>query len=108
MVKFSTEDRHVMLFVTNKLHDKPLSESLTVLNEVNNFVPIISAFLDRFRSYSACKIKPLAAKKQLVSRKTCSKSQETEYAARVKENNIHICCRLSFGLKSRISTYIWK
>jgi len=90
MVKFGIEDLHVMLFVTNKLHDKPLSESRTVLNEVNNFVPIISAFLDRFRSYSVCKIKTVAAKKQLVSRETCSKSQETEYAHRAKENNIHI------------------
>jgi len=69
MVKFNIEDPHVMLFVTNKLYDKPLSESLTVINEVNNFVPIISAFLERFRLYSACKVKSVAANKQLVSRK---------------------------------------
>lgn len=66
MVKLITEDLHVMLLVIDKLHDEPLSESR---NEVNIFVPIITAFLNRFGSYFACKIKSVAAKKQLVSRK---------------------------------------
>lgn len=50
---------------------------------------IISAFLVGFRSYSACEVKSVGVKKELVYLKPRSKSQETEYASRAKENNIH-------------------